>query len=136
MSLCLQRHGEIQVEVFIAGDGLNYPKKGQTVVIHYTAYVRSASRRIPRYARLTLLSLQLQDGKKFDSSRDRDKPFKFKLGAEQVIPGLDEGVERLCMKERAKLFIPADKAYGRKGFPGLVPPNTHLIFDIELLTFR
>jgi FK506-binding protein 1 len=53
-----------------------------------------------------------------------------------VIPGLDEGVERLCMKERAKLFVPADKAYGRKGFPGLVPPNTHLIFDIELLTFR
>lgn len=82
------------------------------------------------------LCLQLQDGKKFDSSRDREKPFKFKLGAEQVIPGLDEGVERLCMKERAKIFIPADKAYGRKGFPGLVPPNSNLIFDLELLTFR
>ncbi|CAK4255244.1 unnamed protein product [Aphanomyces euteiches] len=67
--------GEIQVEVFVAGDGINYPKKGQTVVVHYTAY--------------------LQDGKKFDSSRDRDKPFKFKLGAEQVIPGLDEGIERV-----------------------------------------
>lgn len=80
--------------------------------------------------------MQLQDGKKFDSSRDREKPFKFKLGAEQVIPGLDEGVERLCMKERAKIFIPADKAYGRKGFPGLVPPNSNLIFDLELLTFR
>lgn len=79
---------------------------------------------------------QLPDGRKFDSSRDREKPFKFKLGAEQVIPGLDEGVERLCMKERAKLFVPADKAYGRKGFPGLVPPNTNLFFDLELLTFR
>lgn len=108
--------GEIQVEVFVAGDGVKYPQKGQTVVVHYTGY--------------------LQDGKKFDSSRDRNKPFKFKLGAEQVIPGLDEGVERLCMKERAKVFIPADKAYGRKGFPGLVPPDTNLIFDIELLTFR
>ncbi|TYZ68571.1 hypothetical protein PybrP1_006098 [[Pythium] brassicae (nom. inval.)] len=110
------RAGEIQVEVFVAGDGINYPKKGQTVVVHYTGY--------------------LQDGRKFDSSRDREKPFKFKLGAEQVIPGLDEGVERLCMKERAKLFVPADKAYGRKGFPGLVPPNSNLFFDLELLTFR
>jgi FK506-binding protein 1 len=80
--------------------------------------------------------VKLQDGKKFDSSRDREKPFKFKLGAEQVIPGLDEAVERLCIKERAKIFIPSDKAYGRKGFPGLVPPNTHLVFDLELLTFR
>ncbi|CAK4241856.1 unnamed protein product [Aphanomyces euteiches] len=108
--------GEIQVEVFVAGDGINYPKKGQTVVVHYTAY--------------------LQDGKKFDSSRDRDKPFKFKLGAEQVIPGLDEGIERLCMKERAKIYIPSDMAYGKKGFPGLVPPNTNLVFDIELITFK
>ncbi|RLN37197.1 hypothetical protein BBJ28_00013257, partial [Nothophytophthora sp. Chile5] len=115
------RHGEIQVEVFVAGDGLNYPKKGQTVVVHYIGYVRT---------------MACTDGKKFDSSRDREKPFKFKLGAEQVIPGLDEGVERLCMKERVKLFIPADKAYGRRGFPGLVPPNTNLIFDLELLSFR
>ncbi|KAL7683982.1 putative FKBP-type peptidyl-prolyl cis-trans isomerase domain-containing protein [Plasmopara halstedii] len=110
------QHGEIEVEVFVAGDGVNYPKLGQTVVVHYTGY--------------------LQDGKKFDSSRDRNKPLKFKLGAEQVIPGLDEGVERLCMNERAKLFIPADKAYGHKGFPGLVPPNTNLFFDIELLAIR
>ncbi|OQR96277.1 FKBP-type peptidyl-prolyl cis-trans isomerase [Achlya hypogyna] len=85
--------GEVQVEVFVAGDGINYPRKGQTVVVHYTAY--------------------LQDGKKFDSSRDRDKPFKFKLGAEQVIPGLDEGIERPT-----------------------VPPNTNLVFDIELVTFK
>ncbi|KAF1333068.1 Fkbp-type peptidyl-prolyl cis-trans isomerase, partial [Globisporangium splendens] len=55
-------------------------------------------------------AVESDDGRKFDSSRDREKPFKFKLGAEQVIPGLDEGVERLCMKERAKISIPADKA--------------------------
>ncbi|OQR93683.1 FKBP-type peptidyl-prolyl cis-trans isomerase [Thraustotheca clavata] len=105
--------GEVQVEVFVAGDGVHYPRKGQTVMVHYTAY--------------------LQDGKKFDSSRDRDKPFKFKLGAEQVIPGLDEGIERLCMSERAKIYIPADKAYGKRGFPGLYPFSFELLLMIECL---
>jgi FK506-binding protein 1 len=77
----------------------------------------------------------LNDGRRFDSSRDRGKPFKFKIGAEQVIPGLDLGVAQLSIGERAKLMIPAQLAYGDKGFPGLVPPKSDLIFDIELLTF-
>ena len=77
----------------------------------------------------------LMDGSQWDSSRDRGKPFKFKLGAEQVIPGLDEGVSQLSIGERAKLTIPPDLAYGRKGFPGLIPPNSPLIFDVELITF-
>ena len=63
--------GNIQVEVFAAGDGINYPRPGNTVTVHYTGF--------------------LQDGRRFDSSRDRGKPFKFKLGSEQVIPGLDLG---------------------------------------------
>ena len=60
----------------------------------------------------------LVDGSQWDSSRDRGKPFKFKLGAEQVIPGLDEGVSQLSIGERAKLIIPPGRAYGAKGFPG------------------
>eukprot|EP01029_Cantina_marsupialis_P008188 TRINITY_DN1949_c0_g1_i2.p1 TRINITY_DN1949_c0_g1~~TRINITY_DN1949_c0_g1_i2.p1 ORF type:complete len:112 (+),score=23.89 TRINITY_DN1949_c0_g1_i2:82-417(+) len=106
----------VQVEIFTAGDGINYPKKGQTVTIHYTGY--------------------LADGSQFDSSRDRGKPFKFKLGAEQVIPGLDEGVSQLSIGERAKVSIPAQYAYKDKGFPGLIPPKSTLIFDVELITFN
>lgn len=107
---------DVKVEIFIAGDGLNYPRAGHTVTVHYTGY--------------------LKDGTRFDSSRDRNKPFKFKLGAEQVIPGLDLGVAQLSIGERAQLTIPAHLAYGERGFPGLIPPNSELVFDLELITFN
>jgi len=110
------RRNDVRVEIFAAGDGINYPRKGQTVTVHYTGY--------------------LPDGGLFDSSRDRGKPFKFKLGAEQVIPGLDKGVAQLSIGERAKIVIPPRLAYGERGFPGLVPPNSELIFDLELITFN
>ncbi|GMI63253.1 hypothetical protein ScalyP_jg8635 [Parmales sp. scaly parma] len=106
---------EVKVEIFAAGDGVNYPRKGQTVTVHYTGY--------------------LSNGVKFDSSRDRGKPFKFKLCSEQVIPGLDEGVSQLSIGERAQLSIPACKAYAERGFPGLVPKNEDLKFDLELVNF-
>ena len=104
---------KVTVEIFTAGDGINYPKPGQTVTVHYTGY--------------------LIDGSQWDSSRDRGKPFKFKLGAEQVIRGLDDGISQLSIGERAKIIIPPGLGYGAKGFPGLIPPNSTLIFDIELL---
>ena len=96
------------------GDGTNYPQKGQTVTVHYTGY--------------------LPTGELFDSSRDRGKPLKFRLGCEQVIPGLDDGVRQLSVGERAKITIPPAMAYGERGFPGLVPRNSGLIFDLELIT--
>mmetsp|Transcript_13324 Transcript_13324/g.21783 ORF Transcript_13324/g.21783 Transcript_13324/m.21783 type:complete len:114 (+) Transcript_13324:334-675(+) len=110
-----RKKGQVTVEIFSAGDGVNYPKKGQTVTIHYTGY--------------------LADGTRFDSSRDRGKPFKFKLGAEQVIEGLDEGVSQLSVGERAKMVLPSELGYGDRGFPGLIPSNSTLIFDVELITF-
>jgi FK506-binding protein 1 len=58
------------------------------------------------------------------------------LCSEQVIPGLDEGVSALSIGERAKIAIPASKAYAERGFPGLVPPNTDLVFDLELIKFN
>lgn len=106
---------DVTVEIFAAGDGINYPTKGNVVTIHYTG--------------------SLKDGTIFDSSRDRGKPFKFKLGADQVIPGMDLGVAQLSIGERAKVSIPARLAYGDKGFPGLIPPRSDLIFDIELMSF-
>ena len=106
---------DVTVEIFAAGDGINYPRPGNVVTVHYTGY--------------------LPNGNRFDSSRDRGKPFKFKLGAEQVIPGLDLGVAQLSIGERAKMTIPSSLAYGEKGFPGLIPPQSELTFDIELLSF-
>ncbi|CAG9124816.1 hypothetical protein JYU34_015225 [Plutella xylostella] len=103
----------VEVETINPGDESTYPKAGQTVVVHYTG--------------------TLTNGTKFDSSRDRNKPFKFKIGKGEVIKGWDEGVAKMSVGERAKLICSPDYAYGKQGHPGLIPPNAILIFDVELL---
>lgn len=75
----------------------------------------------------------LTDGKKFDSSRDRGQPFKFKIGAGQVIRAWDEGVAQMSVGEVAKLTCSPDYAYGSKGYPPIIPANATLIFEVELL---
>uniref|UniRef100_A0AAQ4P070 peptidylprolyl isomerase n=1 Tax=Gasterosteus aculeatus aculeatus TaxID=481459 RepID=A0AAQ4P070_GASAC len=75
----------------------------------------------------------LQNGKKFDSSRDRNKPFKFKIGRSEVIKGWEEGVAQMSLGQRAKITCTPDMAYGATGHPGVIPPNATLIFDVELL---
>lgn len=75
----------------------------------------------------------LEDGKKFDSSRDRNKPFKFTLGKQEVIRGWEEGVAQMSVGQRAKLIISSDYAYGATGHPGIIPPHATLVFDVELL---
>merc|ERR1711990_297122 len=102
-------------DVIKQGDGANFPPKGCKVSVHYTG--------------------TLTDGKKFDSSRDRGKPFEFVLGQGQVIKGWDEGVAQMSRGERAKLTCSADYAYGSRGFPGLIPPNSTLVFDVELISW-
>jgi len=103
----------VDVEVLSPGDGQTYPKTGQTVVVHYTG--------------------TLNNGKKFDSSRDRGVPFKFRIGKGEVIKGWDQGVAQMCVGQRAKLTCSPDFAYGSRGHPGVIPPNAVLIFDVELL---
>ena len=71
----------------------------------------------------------------FDSSRDRLKPLRFRIGAEQVIPGLNSGVSQLSVGERAKIIVPPKLGFGEKGLPGLVPGSSILIYDVELLSF-
>jgi FKBP-type peptidyl-prolyl cis-trans isomerase len=88
----------------------------RTVSVHYTGW--------------------LPNGEKFDSSRDRNEPFSFTLGAGQVIAGWDEGVAGMKVGGRRKLVIPADLGYGTAGAPPAIPPGATLVFDVELLDVR
>lgn len=78
----------------------------------------------------------LTSGKKFDSSRDRGEPFSFRLGAGQVIRGWDQGVAGMRVGGIRQLTIPPHLGYGQQGFPGAIPPNATLVFEVELLGVR
>merc|ERR1711976_884968 len=78
----------------------------------------------------------LENGTKFDSSRDRGQPFQFKIGVGQVIRGWGEGVAQMSIGQRATLNIPSAMAYGSNGVAGAIPPNANLIFDVELLAIN
>jgi peptidylprolyl isomerase len=94
------------------GEG-DAPTKGKSVTVHYTG--------------------TLTNGKKFDSSIDRKQPFQFTIGIGQVIRGWDEGVMSMRVGGKRRLIIPADLGYGARGAPPAIPPNSELVFDVELL---
>ncbi|CBQ69273.1 related to FPR2-FK506/rapamycin-binding protein of the ER [Sporisorium reilianum SRZ2] len=84
----------------------------------------------------TTLEHSYADGKKFDSSLDRGQPFEFTLGVGQVIKGWDKGLRDMCVGEKRKLKIPPSDGYGERGAGGTIPPNAHLIFEVELLEIK
>ena len=105
----------LQVEDTKVGSGPEV-QAGQRVSVHYTG--------------------TLMDGTKFDSSRDRNEPFEFRLGAGEVIPGWDQGVRGMRVGGTRKLTVPASLGYGARGVGGVIPPNAALKFDIELLAVK
>lgn len=93
------------------------PTQGKTVVVHYTGW--------------------LTNGKKFDSSVDRNEPFEFQIGIGQVIKGWDEGVMSMKVGGKRKLFIPSNLAYGDRDVGGgLIPAGSKLVFDVELINIK
>ncbi len=76
------------------------------------------------------------NGKKFDSSLDRNQPFEFTLGVGQVIKGWDEGIAGMCVGEKRKLIIPSEMGYGSRGAGADIPPNADLVFEVELLNIK
>ena len=93
------------------------PKAGQTCVMQYTGW----------------LWVDGKKGKKFDSSLDRGQPFSFPLGQGRVIKGWDEGVATMKVGGKRLLLIPPDLAYGARGMSSLIPPNSTLYFEVQLL---
>lgn len=102
----------LQYIVIHSGDG-PAAEPGQVVSVHYTGW--------------------LTDGRKFDSSLDRNEPIQFPVGTGRVIPGWDEGVGMMKVGDKWRLIIPPDLAYGTQGRPPAIPPNSTLIFDVELV---
>jgi FKBP-type peptidyl-prolyl cis-trans isomerase len=104
--------GGIKKQIITEGNGAQ-PKKGQKVSVNYVG--------------------TFEDGKQFDAS---EEPFKFKLGAGEVIKGWDEGVATMKIGEKSKFVLRHDYAYGEQGYPGVIPKKATLVFVVELLKIQ
>jgi peptidylprolyl isomerase len=121
-----QKPSEQKSELITTPSGLQYmdivigtgvsPQPGQIAVVNYTGW--------------------LPDGKKFDSSLDRGVPFEFPVGQGRVIKGWDEGVASMKVGGKRKLVIPPQLGYGERGVPGVIPPNSTLVFEVDLLSIK
>ena len=107
---------EVMSEILMPGSGAE-ATEGSSVTVHYVGTLA-------------------EGGQKFDSSVDRNMPFTFKLGAQEVIRGWDAGVKGMKVGEKRRLTIPPELAYGRNGAGTAIPPNATLVFEIELLDVK
>lgn len=106
---------ELKIEDLVTGTGVAV-KSGDTITMHYSG--------------------SLLDGTKFDNSYDRGKPFETQIGVGRVIKGWDEGVIGMKVGGKRRLTIPSELAYGQRGIPGAIPPNSPLIFELELISIK
>jgi len=113
---------QLQVTDLQTGSGAE-ATPGRQVTVHYTGWLHDPAAPEGK-------------GRKFDSSRDRNQPFGFGLGAGQVIQGWDRGVAGMKVGGRRTLLIPPELGYGARGAGGVIPPNATLLFDVELLSVR
>jgi FKBP-type peptidyl-prolyl cis-trans isomerase len=107
---------EIKKEITQESNSNQIAKKGDTVTVHYTG--------------------TFEDGSKFDSSLDRGQPLSFQIGSGMMIRGWEEGLVGVRVGEKVKLVLPPEFAYGEQGIPGIIPPNSTLLFEIELLAIE
>ncbi|CAE8632080.1 unnamed protein product [Polarella glacialis] len=105
---------DVEVETISPGDRKKFPRKADMLRIHYNATVAAS-------------------GEVFDTTREKNKPLKFRLGSGQVMPGLEEGIMQMSLGERARLKIPAAKAFGAEAVDGLIPPNSDVEYDVILV---
>ncbi len=109
-----QEINELQAQIISPGTGEQKVQAGDTITVHYVG--------------------NLTNGTKFDSSLDRGQPFQVVIGVGQVIQGWDKGIIGMQVGEKRKLFIPADLAYGAQGAGNVIPPNSALVFEVELIS--
>lgn len=105
----------LKINDLVVGAGAE-AKTGSAVTVHYTGW--------------------LEDGTQFDSSLDSGQPFQFVIGRGQVIQGWDQGVTGMKVGGKRQLIIPPHLAYGAQGYPGAIPPNATLTFEVELLDVK
>ncbi|HEV8690126.1 MAG TPA: FKBP-type peptidyl-prolyl cis-trans isomerase [Ideonella sp.] len=109
----------MQITDVVVGSG-EVAEEGNNVTVHYTGWLFDAA-------------APDQRGRKFDSSKDRNEPFEFDLGAGMVIQGWDQGVQGMQVGGKRVLVIPPHLGYGKRGAGGAIPPNATLVFEVELL---
>jgi FKBP-type peptidyl-prolyl cis-trans isomerase FkpA len=119
MSNAITTPSGLKYEDTVVGQG-DEARAGRNVRVHYTGWLHDASQPGSK-------------GRKFDSSRDRNDPFEFTLGARMVIAGWDEGVQGMRVGGTRLLTIPPELGYGARGAGGVIPPNATLLFEVELL---
>jgi FKBP-type peptidyl-prolyl cis-trans isomerase len=115
MTVNINSQEKLKIEDLVVGSGAE-AVAGKEITVHYTG--------------------TLTDGKKFDSSLGRGEPFKFTLGAGQVITGWDQGIAGMKVGGKRKLTIPSELGYGSRGAGSSIPPNATLVFEVELLAVQ